>query len=44
MSRIWLPLAIMLTILAANIAVADTESEEVGAHVLQAEIALQRQE
>ncbi len=44
MSRIWLPLATMLAISAGNIAVADTESEQISAHVLQAEIALQRQE
>ncbi len=48
MSRVWLPLAILLAILlaslAANSAVAETESEEVNARVLQAETALQRQE
>ena len=43
-SRAWLPLAIVLAGLAANKAIADSESEEVSAHVLQAEIALQRQE
>ena len=44
MSRIWLPIAIVLVGLAANTAIADAGSEEVSAHVLQAEIALQRQE
>ncbi len=48
MSRVWLPLAILLAILlaslAANSAIAETESEEVNARVLQAETALQRQE
>ena len=43
MSRIWLPIAIVLVGLAANTPIADAESEEVSAHVLQAEIALQRQ-
>ncbi len=43
-SRIWLPLAITLASLAANTAIADTKSEEVSAHVAQAEIALQRKE
>ena len=37
-------MAMMLVGLAANYAIADTESEEVSAHVQQAEIALQRQE
>ena len=37
-------MAMMLVGLAANYATADTESEEVSAHVQQAEIALQRQE
>jgi tetratricopeptide (TPR) repeat protein len=48
MSRFWLHLAIWLTILSAALAttttLADVESEEVDAHVLQAEMALQRQE
>jgi tetratricopeptide (TPR) repeat protein len=44
MSRIWPLLAMMLAGLATNNAIADTESNEVSAHVLQAEIALQRQE
>ena len=41
-SRIWLTLAIMLASLTANQAIAD--SEDVSAHVLQAEMALQRQD
>jgi tetratricopeptide (TPR) repeat protein len=44
MLRMWLPLAVVLAGLSANTAVADTDSEEVSAHVLQAEIALQRKE
>lgn len=44
MLRIWLLLATMLAGLAANTAIADTESEEVSARMLQAEIALQRQD
>ena len=40
-SRIWLPLVIALVSLAATNAMADTESEEVSARVLKAEIALQ---
>jgi len=43
-SRVWPFMAMMFIGLAANNAIADTESEEVSAHVLQAEIALQQQE
>ncbi len=43
-SRVWPLMAMMFASLATNHAIADRESEEVGAHVRQAEIALQRQE
>lgn len=43
-SRVWPLMAMMFVCLAANRAIADTESDDVSAHVLQAEIALQRQE
>ena len=42
--RIWPLVALMLTGLAANQAVADKKSEEASAHVLQAEMALQNKE
>ncbi len=44
MSRIWPLIAMILAGLATESAIADTESEEVSAHVLQAETALQQQE
>ena len=44
MSRIWLPLAVLLASLASGNAVADTRSDKADQHVLQAEMALQRQE
>ena len=44
MSRVWPLVAVMLAGLVASNAIADTESEEVSAHVLQAEMALQRKE
>jgi tetratricopeptide (TPR) repeat protein len=44
LSRMWPLLAMMLAGLATQNSIADTESEEVSAHVLQAEIALQQQE
>lgn len=43
-SRVWPLLAVVVAALAATQVIADTESEEVSAHVLQAEMALQRQE
>ncbi|MFQ5982438.1 MAG: tetratricopeptide repeat protein [Woeseiaceae bacterium] len=43
-SRVWPHLAILFAGLAADYAVAEKESEESSAHVLQAEIALQRQD
>ncbi len=43
-SRVWALMAMMFASLATNHAIADTKSEKVSAHVLQAEIALQRQE
>lgn len=43
-SLVWPIMAMMLASLAANHAIADTESEEASAHLQQAEIALQRQE
>jgi len=44
MPRIWPLVAIMLAGLAVNVANAGAESDEASAHVLQAEMALQRQE
>ena len=44
MSRIWLTLVVMSASLASTQAIAGDDSEEVSAHVLQAEIALQKQE
>jgi tetratricopeptide (TPR) repeat protein len=44
MSRNWLIVAMVLVSLATNYAIADTESEDASAHVLQAEMALQQQE
>lgn len=43
-SRIWPLVAVMLASIAVHSALADTESEEVNTHVLQAEMALQRNE